>query len=1722
MRGKSPRQANKSSRTRLMKLEPRILFDAAAAAEATQDMADSGAQWSELQESTLPSVASQSTTSATPTLTGTASASGTLAVTVDGTTYTEDDGQLSREGESWSLQIPQSEALENGVYDVTATLTDALGQTSEARGELLIDSTTSVSIGNDDYITNDSTLIFTGQAEAGDSVAVSLNGILLDTVTADAQGNWSLDYSATALTDGSYTLEVEATDALGNTDTASWAVTVAASLSDEQVDSYNSLLADAKTSAIEQIQTYLSSATDAELFKLFAGDLDEADAAWTQHLAELRDAIADGSFFAGLQIQLLDSGELGQSVAAYSADGLYGEPTIFVNAGWLSLLGSDSLATVLIEEYGHHLDHLLNGDHDSAGDEGQHFAIQVTGSSSNLGSDDDHGTLELNGENLAVEHASFIFTNAYAVNTATTPATREQNSLDFIYTSTVASVSISNSDSTSSSFSGNDVLAVALNINGTTYYGWISRPVKVGGDVVGFYFWTDANFTTLAQAQADGNKDGDDNASDNSGFILVVNQAYFDNLGWTNQTNSIKNVGSSSDRVDTALNALLANNPPVAVADTASATEAGGLNNVTPGSDATGNVLTNDTDPNTGDTKTVTLVGTSTAGTAVATGSTSTSGGTAVAGRYGTLTIGADGSYKYVVNNSNTTVEALLPGNTLSETFTYAMADSKGETATTTLTITINGANDTPVAANDYNSAKESIAASDNYTASDTSGSTATGSVLTNDTDKDQNGETKSIAGVDASATGNTLPVATIAANSTATLTITVTSGTITNVSGNYKGDAVYQYNSATGTYQDTGLRVASVSGSTITLKSASGSTATSLTISNGEALKFYQTKQGNNDLITPLVEVASGTTSVTGTASSKVSVSNISQTIAVGMTVTGTGVPAGTTVTAYDAVNKIVTLNTAVTLSNTSLSFSSSAGTPLTGQYGTLVLNSNGSYTYTPTANNANLLAGQTVTETFTYSMRDASGATSTATLYITVTGSGSNDPNAVADTATATEAGGVTNGTAGSNPSGNLVANDTTPTGSKSITLARATSSSSNTTVTTGGVSITGQYGSLTIASDGSYSYTLNNGNASVQALHSNSDTLTDTFLYTLSNGTSTDTATLTITIQGANDAPVASNDTATATEAGGVLNAITGYNPTGNVLSNDSDVDDLASALRVSAVRTGATEGSGTAGTVSSGTYTLVGTYGTLTMGTNGVWSYVLNETALANINAGDTRYDYFNYTVTDSSGSGLSYTAVLTITINPATDTVSVNNVFVSESSSYAVFTVTGTAGTSVTLALSDSTGIPTSDTKATLGTDLGSSLEYWDGTSWKTYTGAVVIPSGNALNVRVAITNDSLYEGNETFTLIATANGISVVGLGTINDDGEGDTSLTAVNDSLTVDEDSTANLGNVSANDSSTSGGSLSYALATGVSHGTLVFNNNGSYSYTPTANYNGTDSLTYTVTDALSGDTATRTVAITVTPVNDAPDAVNDSFTVAEDSGATVLNLLANDSFAPDTGETLTVTAVTQPAVGGSVTLAGGVVSFTPTAHWNGTTSFTYTLSDGNGGTDTATVSVTVTPVNDAPDAVNDSFTVAEDSGATVLNLLANDSFAPDTGETLTVTAVTQPAVGGSVTLVGGVVSFTPTANWNGTTSFTYTLSDGNGGTDTATVSVTVTPVNDAPDAVNDSFTVAEDSGATVLNLLANDSFAPDTGETLTVTAVTQPAVGGSVTLVGGVVSFT
>ena len=135
---------------------------------------------------------------------------------------------------------------------------------------------------------------------------------------------------------------------------------------------------------------------------------------------------------------------------------------------------------------------------------------------------------------------------------------------------------------------------------------------------------------------------------------------------------------------------------------------------------------------------------------------------------------------------------------------------------------------------------------------------------------------------------------------------------------------------------------------------------------------------------------------------------------------------------------------------------------------------------------------------------------------------------------------------------------------------------------------------------------------------------------------------------------------------------------------------------------------------------------------------------------------------------------------------------------------------------------------------------------------------------------------------------------------------------------------------------------------------------------YTPGSNYNGSDSFTFKVNDG-TVDSNTSTVAITVNSVNDDPDAVDDAPTVAEDSGANTINVRANDIDVDL--DTLTVTAVTQGANGSvAITNGGADVSYTPNANFFGSDSFTYTVSDGNGGSDTATVNITVTNVNDAP----------------------------------------------------------------------------------------------------------------------------------------------------------
>ena len=347
----------------------------------------------------------------------------------------------------------------------------------------------------------------------------------------------------------------------------------------------------------------------------------------------------------------------------------------------------------------------------------------------------------------------------------------------------------------------------------------------------------------------------------------------------------------------------------------------------------------------------------------------------------------------------------------------------------------------------------------------------------------------------------------------------------------------------------------------------------------------------------------------------------------------------------------------------------------------------------------------------------------------------------------------------------------------------------------------------------------------------------------------------------------------------------------------------------------------------------------------------------------------------------------------------------------------------------------------------------------------------------------------------------------------------------AVDDTATVLEGSSANPINVLANDTDPDPGDTRTITAiTQPTNGTVVITGTlgTGLTYTPNDNFAGTDTFTYTIADA-AGLLDTATVTVTVTNVdNDAPDAVNDTATVLEDSGATAINVLGNDTD-PDPGDTRTITAITQPT-NGVVAITGTPgtgVTYTPAANFAGTDTFTYTISDAAGLLDTATVTVTVTNVNDPPIAVDDTVSTPEDTNAVIAAATLTGNDTDIDGGPLTITSV-GGAVGGSVALVGTTITFTPTPNTSGPASFTYTVTDAAGLADTATVTVTVTAVNDPPVAVDDTgITTAEDTNAVIpaATLLANDTDID--GGPLTITSV-GGAVGGSVALAGTTITFT
>jgi VCBS repeat-containing protein len=281
--------------------------------------------------------------------------------------------------------------------------------------------------------------------------------------------------------------------------------------------------------------------------------------------------------------------------------------------------------------------------------------------------------------------------------------------------------------------------------------------------------------------------------------------------------------------------------------------------------------------------------------------------------------------------------------------------------------------------------------------------------------------------------------------------------------------------------------------------------------------------------------------------------------------------------------------------------------------------------------------------------------------------------------------------------------------------------------------------------------------------------------------------------------------------------------------------------------------------------------------------------------------------------------------------------------------------------------------------------------------------------------------------------------------------------VVAVNDapvattaSITTDEDN-AKTGTLTATDIDSM--SLTFAKVASPSNGVVTVNTNGTYTYTPNANFNGSDSFTFKANDG-STDSATVTVSITITAVNDAPSSTAVSISTNEDNAKTgILTATDVDS------STLTYSKIANPTNGTVTVSSNGAYTYTPNANFNGTDSFTFKANDGAIESAVATVSITVVAVNDVPIATAASLTTNEDTAKTgTLNATDIDS------TSLTYSKVASPSSGTVAINSNGTYSYTPSDNFNGSDSFTFIANDGAADSAAATVSITVSAVNDLP----------------------------------------------------------
>jgi VCBS repeat-containing protein len=388
----------------------------------------------------------------------------------------------------------------------------------------------------------------------------------------------------------------------------------------------------------------------------------------------------------------------------------------------------------------------------------------------------------------------------------------------------------------------------------------------------------------------------------------------------------------------------------------------------------------------------------------------------------------------------------------------------------------------------------------------------------------------------------------------------------------------------------------------------------------------------------------------------------------------------------------------------------------------------------------------------------------------------------------------------------------------------------------------------------------------------------------------------------------------------------------------------------------------------------------------------------------------------------------------------------------------------------------------------------------------------------------------LFSGNDTFTYQVndgtSASNVATVTI-TVAPPG-GNLPPVGLADSYPGTEDSPLDVtaaGGVLANDSDPEAGPLTAVLFSSTSNGTLTFSADGSFRYVPDAGFNGADGFQYRARDGGGAMSAPIAVSITVSAMNDAPVAAADSYSTAEDSALSVgagPGVLDNDTD-PD-GNPLTAVLVSSPSSGTLTLQPNGAFDFAPAAGFNGAVTFTYQADDGTLRSNTATVTITVSAVNDLPTTTADSYATDEDTPLSVAapaGVLANDTD-PD-GTPLTAVLVAAPSSGTLALQPNGAFDYSPAAGFNGTVTFTYQADDGAARSTTATVTITISAVNDSPTALADSYSTAEDTPLNVAaagGVLANDTD-PD-GGALTAVLVSAASSGTLTLQPNGALAFT